>query len=355
MTANLILHSDPEVVQYELATLDRPGPIAARVEPASRRTFSLRGRAGFVGAVWRLGRVLRRHEYDVVNAHGLKASVAARLLVRLLRRRAVFVCGVCALHVTEVERLDSPKARLAWLVERALSRLVDVYNANTYAALDLLAELGIEDERLVFTPNGLDLSMWARRDPSREDTRLPLILCIARMVHRKRQEDLLHALAALRDAGIRFRAVVAGDGPTLAPMRALASRLGLDSAVELPGSLPQEQVREQLEEAAIACLPSAWEGMPGVLMEAMASGVAVVATDVRGTNELVVNGESGLLVPAYDPPALARALGTLLDDRELRDRLARGGRRRMEERFSLDAMIEAKERLYTELGSHVAT
>ena len=65
-----------------------------------------------------------------------------------------------------------------------------------------------------------------------------------------------------------------------------------------------------------------------------------------GTNELVVDGESGLLVPAYDPPALARALGTLIDDPELRRALAAGGRRRMEESFSLDAMLASKERLY---------
>jgi glycosyltransferase involved in cell wall biosynthesis len=91
--------------------------------------------------------------------------------------------------------------------------------------------------------------------------------------------------------------------------------------------------------------------MPGALMEAMASGVAVVATDAPGTNELVEDGVSGLLAPAYDAPALARALARVLGDSALRARLADGGRRRMEECFSLEVMLDAKERLYRALAA----
>ena len=351
MVASLILRSDPAVVRHELATLAPPGPIAAQVRAEGGRVESLGGGGGLLAAAWRLGRLVRSRDYDVVNAYGLRASAAARLLVRVLQPGAVFVCGVRALHVTEVERLDSPKARIASLAERALSPLVDVYDSNSRAALGLLAGLGVDEERLVHIPNGLDLALWSPRDPAHEDAREPLVLCVARFVDRKRQQDLLHALAALRRDGRRFRAVLAGEGPTLPEMRELAIRLGLRGTVELPGSLPPREVRRLLEGASVACLPSAWEGMPGSLMEAMATGVAVVGTDVSGTDELVVDGESGLLVPAYDRAALAGAIARLLDDRELRDELARGGRRRMEERFSLDVMLEAKERLYRELGS----
>jgi glycosyltransferase involved in cell wall biosynthesis len=289
---------------------------------------------------------MRARPYDVVNAYGLKASVQARLLARLLAPSAAFVCGVRALHVTEVERLDSPKARVASIVERALSPLVDVYDSNTRAALDALERLGIDGDRLVHIPNGLDLADWAPRGDGAAGDGEPLILCAARFVERKRHQDLLEALTLLRRDGTRLRAVLAGRGATLPQMRALASGLGLDSCVRFPGTLETDEIRRLLGEAAVVCLPSAWEGMPGVLMEAMASEVAVVGTDVPGTNELVVDGESGLLVPAYDPPALARALARVLDDPAERRRLAAGGRRRMEERFSLAGMLEAKERLY---------
>jgi glycosyltransferase involved in cell wall biosynthesis len=134
-------------------------------------------------------------------------------------------------------------------------------------------------------------------------------------------------------------------------MRALCTALGLDGVVELPGSLDTAEVRELLERAAAVCLVSSSEGMPRILMEAMATGVAVIASDVPGTDELVVDGGSGLLVPAYDPPALAAAIARLLDDADLRARLGAAGRRRMEERFSFQAMMEAKAHLYARLAS----
>jgi glycosyltransferase involved in cell wall biosynthesis len=147
--------------------------------------------------------------------------------------------------------------------------------------------------------------------------------------------------------------VLAGDGPTLPEVQALVDRLGLDS-VELPGRVGPEAMRDILARASIACLPSMWEGMPGALMEAMASGVTVVGTDVDGTNELVTDGDTGLLVPLCDPPALAAAIASLLEDPGQRRRLALAARRRMEERYSLDVMLRAKEGLYLELAERLA-
>jgi glycosyltransferase involved in cell wall biosynthesis len=145
--------------------------------------------------------------------------------------------------------------------------------------------------------------------------------------------------------------VLAGGGARLEAMRELSSSLGLDDCVELPGTVGTDAVRRLLSEATVAVLTSASEGMPGTLMEAMATGVPVVGTDVGGTNELVVDGESGLLVPPYDPPAVAAALGRVLSDGALRERLATGGRRRMEDCFSLEVMLSAKERLYRRLSA----
>jgi glycosyltransferase involved in cell wall biosynthesis len=248
--------------------------------------------------------------------------------------------------VTEVKDTHSPQARIAAYIERLLSPLVDFYDANSRGALGLLAGAGIPADRLVHIPNGLDLALWTPCPDDNRGEAPPLILCAGRFIPLKRHNDLLQALAALRRDGHSVRAVLAGDGPTLAETRDLAARLGLGASVEFPGQIGPERMRELLGETAIACLASWGEGMPGSLMEAMASGVAVVATDVRGTNELVVDGESGLLVPPFDPPALATALATVLEDPALRARLAAGARARMDECYSLDAMLDAKERLY---------
>jgi glycosyltransferase involved in cell wall biosynthesis len=349
MVASLILRSDSSAVDQELATLQSPGPIAERIRAGAGTVASLGGTGGLPGAAWRLARLLRTRRYDVVSAYGLKASVLARVLVRLLHPRPAFVCGVRGLFVTDVESLDTPKARLASLVERLLAPLVDVYDANSRAALDVLGRIGVGDGRLVHIPNGLDLSLWAARAVEPEGT--PLILCVARFVPLKRHEDLLRALAALAREGRSFRAVLAGGGPLLGEARSLASSLGLDGVVDLPGQVGTAEVRDLLGRAAVVCLASASEGMPSTLMEAMATGVAVVATDVGGTSELIVDGESGLLVPPYDAPALVRALAGLLDDSDLRGRLGRRGRERMEQCYSVEAMLEAKERLYRDLAS----
>jgi glycosyltransferase involved in cell wall biosynthesis len=349
LIASQIQRSDPARTVQQMVTLQPPGPIAQRLSDIPGAIESLGAHGGFAGAAWRLARLMRSREYDVVIAYGLKASLLARFLVRLRRPRPVFVCGVHALHVTEVERIDSPKGRLATVLERLFSPLVDVYDSNSRAALGLIARMGVEEKRLVHIPSGLDLSQWAPR--RREPAEPPLIVYAARFVPRKRHEDLLAALAELTRGGHTFRAVLAGSGPLLEDMRAVSSSLGLDGVVELPGTLDTAAVRCLLERAAVVCLVSSFEGMPGTLMEAMAMGVPVIGTDVGGTNELVVDGESGLLVPAYDPPALAAALARLLDDPDLRARLGVGGRQRMEERFSLELMVEAKERLYRDLAS----
>lgn len=351
MVASIITRSPREWVAHDLATLRPPGPIAKLVaETGLPLVVSLGGSGGFAGAAWRLARLLRRGRYDVITAYGLKASSLARILTRLLSPGTAFVCGVRGSHVTEVESLDSPKARIASGVERLLSPLVTLYDANSQAALELLGGLGIAADRLVYIPNGLDLARWSPRPPDAPPPEPPLIVCAARFAPVKRHRDLLEALGILRGQGLDFRVVLAGEGPDLAEMRELAGRLGLGSAVSFPGRIGADEVRELLADATVVCLPSSCEGMPGALMEAMASGVPVVATDVPGTRELVVGGRSGLLVPAYDPPALAAALADVIRDRALRERLVEEGRRRIEESFSLDAMLGAKERLYLGLG-----
>jgi glycosyltransferase involved in cell wall biosynthesis len=354
MVSNLILRSESVSVLHELAILQEPGPIAARMKTGSRDVESLGGKGGFLGASWRLARLLRSRRYDVVVGYGFKVSVVARVLVRLLQRRAAFVCGVRGFHVTDVEDAGSLKARTASLVERILSPLVDIYDANSHVALERLASLGIDSSRLVYIPNGIDLSQWSRGPGGVQNDGPPLIVCIARFNAHKRHQDLLEAFALLQRCGQSFQAVLAGTGPTLTEMRALAMSLGLNGTVELPGRIAPEAIRELLGRADIACLPSAGEGMPGALMEAMASEVAVVATNVDGTNELLVGGESGLLVPVYDPRALAHALASLLTDGDLRRRLAAAARIRIEDRFSLEVMVLQKERLFTELADRDA-
>ena len=181
------------------------------------------------------------------------------------------------------------------------------------------------------------------------DARVPLIVAVSRHEPRKGGDLLLAALAALRQAGVPYRASLVGGGRQLAEERALVRKLGLGSQVELPGEVPDPF--PYLERADVFVLPSRSEQSGSLaLLEALQAGCAVVASRVDGIPEDVADGGSALLVEPGDAGALAGALTRLLGDPDLRRRLAAGARRRFEERFSAGAFAAALGKVYADLG-----
>jgi glycosyltransferase involved in cell wall biosynthesis len=165
------------------------------------------------------------------------------------------------------------------------------------------------------------------------------VVCVANFRPRKRQQDLIEAMARVAASGTELDCRFIGDGGTLTEMRERAAAAGLNGRVVFLGRVAPRQLPGLLEEADIAALPSAWEGMSVGMLEAMASGLPVVATDVAGTREVVVDGETGFLVPVARPDLLAERLSTLARDRGLRVRLGQGGRHRVEQQFSLSLNV----------------
>ncbi len=177
----------------------------------------------------------------------------------------------------------------------------------------------------------------------------PLVVAVSRHDPRKGLDILLRALARLRVAGVRFRACLIGGGVLLAAHRRLAAELGVDDVTAILGWVPDPY--PYLRQADVFVLPSLEEGSGSPsLIEALQAGVAVVASNVDGIPEDVVDGESALLARPGDPAELADALARALTDTELRKRLAHGGRATFEARFSPDALSEALRGLYVELG-----
>jgi glycosyltransferase involved in cell wall biosynthesis len=161
-------------------------------------------------------------------------------------------------------------------------------------------------------------------------------LNVAGMSRRKGHELLLDALADLRHRGIPFRAVLVGDGEERGRIEAHAAALGLrEPEVHFAGALGQDAVPLEYRNADVFCLPSYAEGVPTVLMEAMASELPVVGTHIMGVPELIEHERSGLLVPPARADALADALARLAQDPELRARLGRAARERVEREFEL--------------------
>jgi glycosyltransferase involved in cell wall biosynthesis len=183
---------------------------------------------------------------------------------------------------------------------------------------------------------GLDADEFAAngRRPRRDDRPIE-ILTVGRHVHVKAQAVMIEAVAALIERGVAAHLTLIGDGPLHDDLRRLAAELDLGEAVTFAGALGQDDIPRHLREADVFCLSSAAESLPVVLMEAMASGLPVVSTDVGGIAELVEDGVSGYLTPSGDVGAFADALERLAGDAELRERMGAAGRERVRSDFDV--------------------
>lgn len=179
---------------------------------------------------------------------------------------------------------------------------------------------------------GLDPERYTVREHAGEGLHL---LFVARLALEKGLPILIDAFARLRERRSRIRLTIVGAGQEQVDIEARAGTLGLGDHVRFTGYQTPEQVAEWLRAADVLVLPSLIEGVPIAAMEAMASGVPVVATRVGGLSELVEDGVSGYLVPAAAPVALAERIESLLDDPELRNRFGRAGRAKVVRDFNL--------------------
>jgi glycosyltransferase involved in cell wall biosynthesis len=244
-------------------------------------------------------------------------------------------------RVVLVENSPRPPVRARdRLYLRAIHRHADVHVAPGEASAALVRAAGVPGERVRIIPTGVEdvrLTPLPRLAPG------PVVGCIARLDAIKGIDVLIRAVARLPDVTL----AVVGDGPEREPLGALADELGVADRVLLTGW--SDRARDHLTTFDVFALASRFEAWGIALVEAMLAGVPVVATDVGGVRDVVVPGETGLLVPAEDPAALAEAIGALLEDAERRRHLAGAARRRALERFRLPVMARRYAALYTEL------
>jgi len=174
------------------------------------------------------------------------------------------------------------------------------------------------------------------------------VLSIARMDRDKGLDMLISAAAYLKDRVNGLSLTLVGDGPLRSELEDQARELGIAGIVRFTGAIEQEDVRNEYEKADVFVLPSFWEGIPVVLLEAMAVGVPVVATRITGIPELITDGENGLLVPTGQKVAVALAILKLYDDRSLIEKFARAGRRKVEQEYSTRQRVETLHTLFTD-------
>jgi len=223
-----------------------------------------------------------------------------------------------------------------------LSRLAGEPGQTSLGRLLPADRLTIPPGRIRRLYNGIDLIQFSvgPNDPP-QAVREPLILAVGRLIEKKGFDILVRACGLLRDQGITFRCEIAGKGPEEARLRSLIAELDLAGCVELVGPKPQDEIVAAYRQAAVFALPCVVgadgnrDGLPTVLLEAMAMRLPVVSTDLTGVPEIVDDGVTGLLVPQNDPAALAAALARLLADPGVREHMGRAARARVMRDYDL--------------------
>lgn len=291
----------------------------------------------------KLARLIVQRRIQLIHAHdthGFIDGALCRLAMPWLRYVFTNHWGNYPDVEPGIERME----RLLWRVPDAI---VAVGHEQSAAMRKLY---GIPEDRVRVVWNGTERPE-ADLPPEFAKLRsdgVPVIGSISTLIPQKGIADLLQAAAMLKQSGRPFMLMIAGEGGLRSELESLASSLGIGDHVRFLGWV-QEASRRALPACDIFVQPSHWEAMSVAVLEAMAAGKPVVATRVGENGRVLVDGESGLVVPPRQPQALAAALARLLDDPALRTRLALNAERRFRENFTVRHMIERHEALYSDL------
>jgi glycosyltransferase involved in cell wall biosynthesis len=300
-------------------------------------------------AIRRLYRLMLRDRYHIVHTHTTKAGIVGRIAARLARVPIVIHTPHGHAFHAYLNRVGSEA--LKW-VERSLARRTDQIVCLTPAERDdhLRYRIGGR-EQFEIIHSGVDVDRFkqvpidaaARRRAVGLPASGPLIGCVARLVPVKGVEYLLEATPALRAAAAGATVVVVGDGPLRPELERRAHALGLDGTVVFLGL--RRDVPDLMPLFDLLVLPSLNEGMGRVAVEALAAGRPVVGSRVSGIQDIVADGQTGLLVPPADPHALAAAIIRCLGDPEQARAMGRRGQAKARE-YSIEAMMAKIEGMY---------
>jgi glycosyltransferase involved in cell wall biosynthesis len=295
----------------------------------------------------RLIQVLRQRRTEVMHLHLVGFGGGRWTLIGAILARVPAI--VCTIHVAPTE----PQTWKTRLGRALLTPFVDRYIAVSQASKNRLVEyLGMPPDRLVAVSNAVELQRFATPvEPGRSAVReqwgippdAPVLGVLARLAPQKGLTYLVSALPAILAQYPDTYVLVVGEGYLRPDLEAQAQELGVESRLLLVGY--HANVVDYLRASDMFVLPSLFEGMPLSILEAMGAGLPVIATAVDGTPEVVIDGETGLLVPPADPEALAQAVNRLLDDRQLAARMGQAGRARADS-FSESALLDRVGEVY---------
>lgn len=305
-------------------------------------------------AVRQLSRIIHSGAFDIVHAHGFKAGFIGRLAVRTaVGSPRPFIVTAHNHVLTRTKTRAGTRWRYR-AVERSLERYVTRYIAVSEAiASELTGAYNLPAEKVAVVRNGVDITPFlaeqdsaAAREALGVPVGVPVVGLAARFSAQKGLRDLVNAIPEVVRRVPDVRVVIGGSGPLESKLRTQAMALGVADAIVWPGHVLN--MPRFLSALDVFVSPATTEAFGIALIEAAAAGVPTIATRVGGVPEVILDGETGLLVAPHDTTALAQAIVGLLDDRHTAVKLGERARRRAIMEFSPDSMVEGTLAVYAD-------
>ena len=328
-----------------VCALTRGGPLAADLAAAGIPTTIIGKRWKLdPQSFWRLKQLVARLRPDLIHTWMFAANTYGFAAGR--------ACGVANIVISQ-RCVDPWKSRLQLAADRALARRCQAVVVNSEGVRDFYVRHGAPSDRVRLIANGV--AMPGSPDTTRlqllAELGLPdhsrLVGLVGRFWPQKRVKDAIWAADLLKVIRDDVHLLVIGDGPQRDRLRRFRDQVCIRGKVHFLGE--RGDVPRLLPHFDVLWSASGYEGQSNVILEAMAAGVPVVATDIPGTRELVVSGETGYLVPVGDRAALAKRTDRLLNDPALAAGFSSAAKQRAQSHFSVEQMVEGHARLYREL------
>ena len=350
---NLINHMDRSSFSHAICSITRMGKLANRLNQKDIELIELGKSAGQDWALpFRLARLFKKMEPDIVHTRNwgtIDGIVGARL-----SRIPIVIHGEHGRTMEEVDRVNRKRK----IVRRILQPFVDRFVTVSWELRDwLCATMGISEKKIKVICNGVDSEKFCPpldknairlRYGFRKDEFL--IGTVGRLDPVKDHETLIRTIPLLKDRFPNVRLLIIGGGACYSQILGLVEALGLKKQVILFGE--RDDVSSLMQIMDLFVLNSLSEGISNTILEAMATGLPVVASNVGGNLELVLEGETGYLIPARSIDALRKAIDSYLVNHGKADQHGAAARQRIEEKFSLHKMILSYERFYRALARH---